>query len=176
MKITRYGVLIILTFSMLINGKIDIEAKNVRYSYDCNAERSEIECEVILNTENGSEVVVDSFSSGPLRSKKGDDTVSRTLEIPQWGKVTVYGTFKWWIDGAFCYVTCTYSYASKSFRNDVVVTQWDISHTTNNVSIGKAYSMVNFQAHNSKFPAQFIKGYLKITCTDTGTISDSSKY
>lgn len=64
--------------------------------------------------------------------------------------------------------------ASKSLNANVVASTWETSRTEDYVSIGKAYSQVNYYFYNSQFPAQYTDGTFKITCTDSGTISDNN--
>lgn len=64
--------------------------------------------------------------------------------------------------------------SSYSLDSRVAVSTWNESYTTNYVSVGKAKAQVEYFFYNSLIPAQYQEGTFKVTCTDTGTISDNS--
>lgn len=78
-------------------------------------------------------------------SKNGTDTATRTRTIAQWGSITIKASFKWYT-----------------------------SYTKDYLSIGKAKAQVKYYFYNPVIPVQYQDGTFKITCTDSGTISDNN--
>ena len=107
-------------------------------------------------------------------SSEGSDTVTRKREISQWGSVTITASFQWYTEGFFSYVKCSSMTSSYSINSQVIVTKWEESYTKDYVSIGKAEAKVAYKFVNSIIPTQFIDKTFKITCTDSGTISDNN--
>lgn len=115
-----------------------------------------------------------SFSATAAYSKEGSDTATRTRSISEWGSVTVTASFKWYTENMFSYVKCTSMSASHSLKSGAVASKFNKSYTSDYVSIGKAKAQVDYYFYNEKFPAQYQEGTVKITCTDSGTISDNA--
>lgn len=113
-------------------------------------------------------------SAVAARSKNGSDTATRTRTISEWGTITITASFSWYTKGAFSYVKCTSMSASHSLDANAVVSKWEKSYTKDYVSIGKATAQVEYYFYNSKIPVQHQEGTFKITCSDSGTISDNS--
>ncbi len=117
--------------------------------------------------------ILDTSAVQPI-SKNGSDTATRTRTISGWGSVTITASFKWYTEGMFSYVKCTSMSASKSLDSKVKVSTWEKSYTKDYVSIGKAKAQVKYYFYNSKNPTQYQDGTFKITCSDSGTISDNN--
>ncbi len=64
--------------------------------------------------------------------------------------------------------------ATRSLDSKARVSTWEKSYTKDYVKIGKAKAQVKYYFYNSVFPAQYQDGTFKITCTDSGTISDNN--
>lgn len=62
---------------------------------------------------------------------------------------------------------------SRSLQSNVRVSTWECSYTSDYVKIGKATAKVKYYFYNSKVPVQHQNGTFKITCSDSGTISDN---
>lgn len=120
--------------------------------------------------------IIDTLTVSAFRpySANGTDTATRTREISTWGKITLTASFQWYTEGLFSYVKCTSMSASKSLNAGAVASTWETSYTKDYVSIGKASAQVKYYFYNSKVPVQYTDGTFKITCTDTGTISDNN--
>ena len=119
--------------------------------------------------------ILDVSAIAPL-SKNGTDTATatRTRTISGWGSITITASFKWYTEGLFSYVKCTSMTASHSLKSQVGVSTWDKSYTKDYVSIGKAKAQVEYFFYNSVNPIQYQNGTFKITCSDSGTISDNN--
>jgi hypothetical protein len=117
-------------------------------------------------------------SAGLLRSANGTDSATRTRTISDWGSITVSASFHWWTDTSgilpIAYVQCTAVSASKNISSQAVMSTWDVERTPNAVSIGKASGWVDYYMYNSQIPVQYRAGTVKISCTDSGTISDNA--
>lgn len=109
-----------------------------------------------------------------VTSPSGSDTATRTRTISNWGSISLTASFTWYTSGAFSYVKCSGMSASHSLKSNVTVSQWDTDYTSNYVSIGKATAEVKYHFYQTNMPTQFNKGTFKITCTDSGTISDNN--
>ena len=106
-------------------------------------------------------------------SLKGTDTATRTRTISNWGSITIKASFKWYTKGFFSYVKCTGMSVSRSLKPNVRVNKWERSYTSDYVKISKATDKVTYYFYNSKIPVQHQNGTFKITCSDSGTISDN---
>lgn len=120
--------------------------------------------------------VIDTLTVSAFRpySANGTDTATRTREISSWGKITLTASFQWYTEGLFSYVKCTRMSASRSLNAGAVASTWETSYTKDYVSIGKASAQVKYYFYNSQFPVQYTDGTFKITCTDSGTITDNN--
>lgn len=108
-----------------------------------------------------------------LASDSGSDTVTRKRTISSWGTITISATFKWYKDGMFSYVKCSSMSASRSLDSKAQVGTWETSRTKDYVAIGKASAQVKYYFYNKQNPTQHQEGTFKVTCTDTGSISDN---
>lgn len=113
-------------------------------------------------------------SARSLFSKNGSDVTTRTRVISGWGTVSITAGFRWYTKGLFSYVKCTSMSASRSINSKAAVGTWETSYTDNYVSIGKAKAQVKYYFYNKSNPTQFQDGTFKITCSDSGTISDNN--
>ena len=116
--------------------------------------------------------ILDVSAIAPL-TKDGSDTVSRTRKIGGWGSIKLKAGFKWYTKGNFSYVKCTSMTASRDLDSKACVSKWEKDYTKDYVSIGKAKAQVEYSFYNSANPTQFQNGIFKITCSDSGTISDN---
>lgn len=121
-------------------------------------------------------LITDTFdvSAVATLSKNGTDTATRTRSISGWGTITITAGFQWYTEGLFSYVKCTSMSASYSLASKVKVDTWEKSYTKNYVKIGKAKAQVEYYFYNSNAIFQHQSGTFKITCSDSGTISDNS--
>lgn len=119
--------------------------------------------------------VIDTFNKPVIeaRSKEGTATTTRSRTITNWGTIKITAKFQWYTKGLFSYVKCNSMTATKSLASTAVASTWKTSYTKDYVSIGKATASVDYHLTNSKFPLQYQKGTFKITCKDTGAISDN---
>lgn len=108
------------------------------------------------------------------RSKEGTDTATRTRTINNWGSITITASFRWYTKGLFSYVKCTSMSAYHSLNSKVCVSKWNTDYTQDYVSIGKAKAEVEYYFYNSEIPFQYQEVTFKITCSDSGTISDNN--
>ena len=119
--------------------------------------------------------VVETFTRGnnlATRSDFGSDTASRTRTIKDWGSVTVTASFKWEKSKYVSYVECTSVSAKHNLNEDAKIKKWDVDKTDGKINIGSAKGYVDYHFYNSL--GQYVKGNVKITCTDTGKISDNA--
>lgn len=107
-------------------------------------------------------------------SSSGSDTATRTRTITNWGTITITASFTWYTSGNFSYVKCSSMTASYSMKSNVTRNNWETSYTSDYVSIGKAKAQVDYHFYQTDMPTQYTKGTFKITCTDSGTISDNN--
>lgn len=63
--------------------------------------------------------------------------------------------------------------ATYQLHKDAVVSKWETDYTKDYKSVGKAKAQVKYQFYNSKAPVLHVKGTFKVTCSDSGTISDN---
>ena len=99
--------------------------------------------------------------------------VTRTRNISGWGTITIKAKFSWYTEGWFSYVRCDSMTEFKSLDSRVVVKKWTPSYTKNYTPLGKAKAQIEYKLVNPAVPYQHQTGTFKITCTDTGTISDN---
>ena len=108
-----------------------------------------------------------------LLSAEGSDEVIRTRNISGWGTITIKARFSWYTEGWFSYVRCDSMTDFKSLDSRVSVKKWELNYTKDYVPLGKAKAQIEYKLVNPNVPFQFQTGTFKITCTDTGTISDN---
>ncbi len=108
-----------------------------------------------------------------ILSKNGTDKVVRTRTISGWGTITLSASFKWYTKKYFSYVKCEKMNATYSVKKGIIVDKWKKSYTKDYVSIGKAHAQVSYYFYHKNIPTQYKKGTFKITCSDSGTISDN---
>lgn len=195
MKILR-NVVCGLCLSILLCGKIPVYAaenesgEKVSYSIDIEdealqnaeliSENTYIEddrliTEKVYELADGTTLTdVLNVSAIAAESPSGSDTAVRTRTVSNWGTVTITASFSWYTEGAFSYVKCTSMSASRNLESNVTVKTWNPSHTEDYVKIGKAYAQVEYHFYQTNLPTQYTKGTFKITCTDSGTISDNN--
>lgn len=106
-------------------------------------------------------------------SKNGSDSATRTRTLSGWGSITLSASFKWYTKNNIRYVKCTNMSASYTMDSRVAKSKWETSYTKDYIPFGKAKAQVKYQFYNKKNPTQYQKGTFKITCTDSGTISDN---
>ena len=108
------------------------------------------------------------------RSKNGSDTATRTRKLDEWGSITLTASFKWRTEGMFSYVKCTSASASRDLDSNAVVSKWLLTRTEDEVSMGKANATLSYNMYNRQAPFQYRDGSVRITCSDSGTISDNA--
>ncbi|WP_026506390.1 hypothetical protein [Butyrivibrio sp. MC2013] len=108
-------------------------------------------------------------------SKNGSDSVTRKRIIQGYATVTLKASFQWKTEGMFSYVKCKSMSASYKLESGISSSQnkWITDKTTDYVSIGSAYAKVSYHFYKTKNWASYKAGTFKITCTDTGSISDN---
>lgn len=109
------------------------------------------------------------------RSLDGDITVQRSSNAAGFTTVSLIATFDWYEDGLYSYVQCSSMaawYTSTAFSN-VVCQYFNQNKSNGYVKIGKAFAEVSYKFYNKDYPAQATNDTFKITCTDTGTVSDN---
>jgi len=163
-----------------INYSIDIEndqALNdaIMISTNSYIENDRAITETVYRQSDGT-VIVDTLNISAIApfSKEGTDTATRKRTISGWGSITITASFKWYTEGLFSYVKCTSMSSSHSLDSKAVVSKWEESYTKDYVSIGKATAQVEYYFYNSAVPFQYQEGTFKITCSDSGTISDNN--
>lgn len=144
------------------------------YSYVCNDKITYVEN---YELEDGT-LVTDTFTKtyydDSTRSSSGSDEATRTRTISGKVIITITAKFSWYTKTPFSYVKCDSMSASYTLlNNNIVNSQFDKSSTTSYVSIGKATAEVEYYFYNKTAPMEHNSGTFKITCTDTGTISDN---
>ncbi len=120
-------------------------------------------------------IIIDTLNvyAYPLRSPNGSDTAIRTRTISGWASITIIANFDWYTEGYFSYVRCSSMSTGRTLQPGVVVDTWNTSRTENYVSIGSAKAEVEYFFHHDNVPYQYKEGTFRITCTDSGTISDN---
>lgn len=93
--------------------------------------------------------------------------------MDDWGSISITASFKWRTAGRFSYVKCTSVSTSKNLSSNAVVNKWDVTKTSEEVTIGRAKASVDYYMYNKQIPVQYRKGNLTIWCSDSGTISDN---
>ncbi|MBE6748518.1 MAG: hypothetical protein E7557_04715 [Ruminococcaceae bacterium] len=127
--------------------------------------------------ENGDEIIdtiEHSSVNSKLRSTNGSDSVTRTISNSSFGTVKLRASFKWWKNGLYSYVRCTNATGSCSvIKDEVKCSTSKTIMSSGDITIGKAYAEHRFYFYWTKNPAFYWGGGFKISCSDTGTISDS---
>lgn len=121
--------------------------------------------------------MVDTFTRGDnllSRSKSGSDTATRTRSLDEWGSISLTASFSWRTEGMFSYVKCTSASASKNLSSQAAVSTWDLTKTSDEVSIGTAKASIKYYIYNTIIHGQHRDGTLTIKCSDSGTISDNA--
>lgn len=109
------------------------------------------------------------------RSTDGDITVQRSSNAAGFTTVSLSATFDWYLDGLYSYVQCSTMaawYTSTAFSN-VVCQYFNQNKSNGYLKMGKAFAEVSYKFYNKDYPAQATNDTFKITCTDTGTVSDN---
>lgn len=140
-------------------------------------ENCRISTETTYLLEDGT-TVVDIFTRGDnavTRSANGSDTATRTRVDKNWGSISLTASFSWRTEGAFSYIKCTGASASKAgLHSNTFVKTWYLTKTTNEVSVGSANATLKYAFYDKTAPVFGTDGTLKITCSDSGTISDNA--
>lgn len=113
-------------------------------------------------------------SAVAVTSPSGSDKATRSRTVSNWGTITITASFTWYTSDNFSYVKCSSMTASHSLNSNVSVSQWDTGYTSDYISIGKAKAQVEYHFFQTNMPTQYTEGTFKITCTDSGTISDNN--
>lgn len=133
-------------------------------------------------TEDGL-LVTDTFERSALAtlSANGTDTATRTRDLGFFGSVTVTASFRWYTDESagipgvgVAYVKCTSMSASGTVPSNCTRSTWDKDYTKDYVSLGKAHAQASYYIYENANPFHYTSGTVKITCTDSGTISDNA--
>ena len=162
-----------------VNYSIEIDdptlADAVKISSDSYVENGRLITVDVYRMSDGT-IITDTFerSATAAFSSEGRDSATRTRKINTWGTVTLTASFDWYTEGAFSYVRCSSASASHDLDEKAEVSTWKVTRTSNYVSVGKASGQVKYRFYNRTVPVEGISGTLKITCTDTGTISDNA--
>lgn len=127
-------------------------------------------------------IVTDTFKRSAVAplSKEGTDDVERSRDMGDYGVVTIKASFKWYTDpsvGPFgtSYVKCTKMSATHTGKKDIInVKRWETDYSSEYKAFGKAYAQVSFYMENTRAPMQYQSDTIKITCDDTGAISDNA--
>ncbi|MCR5700778.1 MAG: hypothetical protein K6G76_01390 [Lachnospiraceae bacterium] len=131
--------------------------------------------EVIKYRQNDGTYITDTITHNRavLTSKKGNDTVSRSKEVKNWGTVFLTATFDWYTNKYAAYVQCSSVSSSATLINKKKTTaSLNTSKSNGYVMLGKAYGKVDYNLYNTKNPVLCSTGNMKITCSDTGAIND----
>lgn len=128
-------------------------------------------------------LVVDTFERSALMSlsDEGTDTATRTRDLGFFGKVTVTGSFRWYTDKSagipgigVAYVKCTGMSASRVVPNNCTCSTWNKDYTAEYKAFGTASAWASYYIYENALPFHYTSGTVKITCSDSGTISDNA--
>lgn len=128
------------------------------------------------------DIITDTFERSAIvpYSKNGTDTATRSRDLGDYGVVTVTASFQWYTDSnagiiGVRYVRCTGMSAKHTGASSLVeVSQWETDYSSEYKSFGTAYAQVSYYMYNKNVPMQYQSGTVKITCDDTGSISDNA--
>lgn len=107
------------------------------------------------------------------RSSSGSDIVTRQSQISNFTIVEITASFDWYTSGLFSYVRCSGMSACYTQHTNLGCSRFTKSQSDGYVSVGSAYAQVSYYFYNTQIPVQYQEGTFKITCTDSGTISDN---
>lgn len=132
-------------------------------------------------TSNG-DIITDTFERSAIMalSKNGADSATRTRDLGDYGTISVTASFKWYTDPdvgpiGTSYVKCTGMSATRTGGKDFVkVSKWEKDYSSEYNAFGTAYAKLNYYLYNGKNVFQYQSGTIKITCDDTGAISDNA--
>lgn len=149
-------------------------------SSETNEENGRLITITKYRTPNGN-VITDTFerSSIMMLSKNGTDTATRKRDLGSYGVISVTASFKWYTNPnvgpiGTSYVKCTKMSAKRTGGKSFVKTgTWKKSYSSKYKSFGKAYAKLKYYLYNGKNKVQHQSGTVKITCSDSGTISDN---
>ena len=71
------------------------------------------------------------------------------------------------------YVRCKSMSASKTIPSGYTCDVWEKDYEDTYQSFGTAWAQVKYKIYENKDPSNEVKGTFKITCDDTGKISDN---
>ena len=132
-------------------------------------------------TVNG-DIITDTFERSAVMalSKNGTDSATRRRDLGDYGTISVTASFQWYTDpnaGAIgtSYVRCTGMSAARSGGKDFVKqSKWEKDYSSEYKAFGTAYTKLDYYLYNGNNPLQYQSGTLKITCSDSGSISDNA--
>ena len=108
------------------------------------------------------------------RSANGSNTVTRQTDASNFSTVYICASFDWYTSCLWSYVQCSSMTAYHVDKASNVGCERFIKSKSNGyIKSGKAYAQVNYYFYNVNIPVQSSSGTFKITCTDSGTISDN---
>ena len=113
------------------------------------------------------------ISKGVTRSDVGEDIVTRETNVNNFSTVGITATFDWNNYNSTRKVQCSAMTAWHSTPSGVTCQYFNKSKSNGYVTLGKAYAKVEYKFYNTAIPVNAYSGYFKISCSDTGTISDS---
>lgn len=119
--------------------------------------------------------MVDTFTRGDVslaRSANGSDTTTRTSKREGMYTVSLTASFTWRTEGNYRYVKCTNASGTYNILDSAVKKSYcNASRPTGEVKNGNVSATIAYEFY--KYPNQTITNSFKITCTDTGKISDN---
>lgn len=134
---------------------------------------------IIYHTKDGL-IVTDTLDRSAIstHSKNGKNTVTRKREMGNYGTISITATFQWYTNEnagiiGTGYVRCTEMSASWTNPTGYTCDVWETSYEDEYQSFGKAWAQVKYKIYETKAPMYEVKGTFKITCDDTGNISDN---
>lgn len=108
------------------------------------------------------------------RSSNGSNTVTRQTDASNFSTVYICASFDWYTSGLWSYVQCSSMTAYHVDKaSNVGCERFNKSKSNGYISSGKAYAQVNYYFYNINIPVQSSSVTFKITCSDSGTISDN---
>lgn len=127
-------------------------------------------------------MVTDTFERGAnvARSYEGSDTAKRTVD-DKYGSIELTASFRWWTSsgspggiGSWQSVKCTSASAVCTPAKYCSYSEKEVTHSDGEISWGKAWAKASAYFYPQDPGILIGNTYnIKITCTDTGDISDS---
>ncbi len=148
-------------------------------SEETTIENDRMITETVYCTKDGL-IVTDTLDQSAVaaHSKNGTDTVTRRREMGSFGTISLTATFQLYTDEdagvmGSGYVRCKSMSASKTIPSGYTCDVWEKDYEDTYQSFGTAWAQVKYKIYENKDPANEVKGTFKITCDDTGKISDN---